>query len=71
MMAISTRRISASTINKIMMIIGLSSPPQLNNWVIFLNGWNPPTKQTVDGGKQSQLQSQLPPAPTPGPGVGT
>ena len=50
-----------------MMIMGLSlSPPQLAP--PQSPGRHPPAQQTVVGGKQSQLQSQLPPV---GPGVGT
>lgn len=65
-MPIRKTRINANTINMIIMTTGLSlSPPQS---APQSRRWHPPTQQTVVGGKQSQLQSQLPPA---GPGVGT
>ena len=69
MMPTRAKRISASTTNKIIMTIGLSPlPPHLNRRPKLVIP-NPPSQQTVVGGKQ--LQQSPVPAPGPGQGVGT
>ena len=68
-MPIRARRISASTTNMMMMTIGLSPlPPHLNKRPKLAIP-NPPSQQTVVGGKQ--LQQSPAPGPGPGQGVGT
>ena len=69
---IRATRISASTINTMMITTGLSlSPPQSPPPQSLLQLHAPP-QQVVVGGRQSQLQlQQAQQSPLPGPGAGT